>query len=155
MDDEETDNADGVMIPMCHPCFTGDTIAWKVIRSRQARKTHGDTDGKFIITTLTKRHYKPEIFKPKMWVPPMEARPRNIIRLNITAPKKTSTGTYTVNSEIFARILYSPIAFKDIFATLKLRLWHDMPISANNRVISPFCESFIFTKLCTCQVSRK
>ena len=59
---------------------------------RHARKIHGDTDGKFIITTLTNTHYKPEIFKPKTWTPPMEARPRNIIRLHITTPK-TSTAT--------------------------------------------------------------
>ena len=58
------------------------------------KKTHGDTDRKFIITTLTNTHYKPEIFKPKTWVPPMEARPRNIIRLNITTPKKTFTGIH-------------------------------------------------------------
>ena len=67
---------------------------------RHASKTHRDTDGKFIITTLTNTHYKPEIFKPKTWVPPMEARPRNIIRLNITTPKKTSTGTYTQREDI-------------------------------------------------------
>ena len=66
---------------------------------RHARKTHGDTDGKFIITTLTNTHYKPEIFKPKTWTPSMEARPRNIIRLNITTPK-TSTGTYTHREDI-------------------------------------------------------
>ena len=28
---------------------------------------------------------------------------------------------FTVNSEIFARILFSPIALKDIFAAFKLR----------------------------------
>ena len=66
---------------------------------RHARKTHGDTDGKFIITTLTNTHYKPEIFKPKTWTRPMEARPRNIIRLNITTPK-TSTATYTQREDI-------------------------------------------------------
>ena len=63
------------------------------------KKAHRDTDGKFIITTLTNTHYKPEIFKPKTWTPPMEARPRNIIRLNITTPK-TSTGTYTQREDI-------------------------------------------------------
>ena len=31
---------------------------------------------------------------------------------------------------------------KDIFATYKSRVWHDLPISVNDRVISPFCESF-------------
>ena len=29
----------------------------------------------------------------------------------------------TVNPEIFARILFSPIALKDIFATLKIRYY--------------------------------
>ena len=33
---------------------------------------------------------------------------------------KVSGLTTTVNSEIFARILFSGIAFKDIFATLKM-----------------------------------
>ena len=28
-----------------------------------------------------------------------------------------------------------------------MRLWHDLPISVNDRVISPFREDFIFTKL--------
>ena len=67
---------------------------------RHTRKTHGDTDEKFIITTLTNTHYKPEIFNSKTWTPPMEARPRNIIRLNTTTPKKTSTGTYTQREDI-------------------------------------------------------
>ena len=28
----------------------------------------------------------------------------------------------------------------------KSRVWYDLPISVNDRVISPFCEGFIFTK---------
>ena len=40
----------------------------------------------------------------------------------------------TANSEIFARILLSQIALKDIFA---MRLEH-LPSSVNDRVISPF-----------------
>ena len=36
-----------------------------------------------------------------------------------------------------------------------LRLGYDFPISVNNRVISPFCKDFIFTKLRICKVSRK
>ena len=44
---------------------------------------------------------------------------------------------HTVNMEIFAGILFSRIAFKDIFVKLKnWRLGHDLPISVNNRVIS-------------------
>ena len=35
------------------------------------------------------------------------------------------------------------------------RLWQDLPISINERVILPFREGFIFTKLRTCEVSRK
>ena len=34
---------------------------------------------------------------------------------------------HTVNPEIFARILFSRYALKEIFATLKSRLWHDLP----------------------------
>ena len=61
----------------------------------------------------------------------------------------------TVNSEIFERILFSQIALKDIFVTLKnSRLRHDLPISVNDRVILPFHEDFIFAKLCICEVSR-
>ena len=61
-----------------------------------------------------------------------------------------------VNSEIFARILLSQIAFKDIFATLKnSRLEHDLPVSVNDRVIWPFREGFSFAKLRTCEVLRK
>ena len=35
------------------------------------------------------------------------------------------------------------------------RLGHDLPASVNDRVILPFLEDFIFTKLCICKVSRK
>ena len=35
------------------------------------------------------------------------------------------------------------------------RLRHDIPISVNDRVISPFREDFVFTKLRICEVSRK
>ena len=51
--------------------------------------------------------------------------------------------------EIFARILFSRTAFKHVFAMLKSRLGHDLPMSVNDRVISPFREDFI------CEVSRK
>ena len=40
----------------------------------------------------------------------------------------------TVNSEIFARILFSRIALKDIFAKYKKsRLWHDLPASVKDK----------------------
>ena len=35
------------------------------------------------------------------------------------------------------------------------RLGYGLPISVNNRVILLFREGLIFTKLCTCEVSRK
>ena len=35
------------------------------------------------------------------------------------------------------------------------RLRYDLPISVIDRMISPFCEDFIFTKLRICEVSRK
>ena len=49
-------------------------------------------------------------------------------------------------------ILFSRIALKDIFATLKIReLGHGLPTSVNERVISAFREGLIFTKLPICE----
>ena len=62
---------------------------------------------------------------------------------------------YTVNSEIFARILFSRIAFRHIFDAQNSRLRHDLPISVNNRVGLLFREGFASTKLCICEVLRK
>ena len=50
-----------------------------------------------------------------------------------------------MNSEFFARILFSLIALKDIFATFNLRPGHDLHISVKGRVILPYCE-FYFHK---------
>ena len=61
----------------------------------------------------------------------------------------------TVNPEIFARILFSRIALKDIFVALKFAIFHDLRILVNYRVVSPFREDFVFTKLRICEVSRK
>ena len=61
-----------------------------------------------------------------------------------------------VDLEIFMRILFSRNSIKSHISDVKkLRLWQDLPISINNRVILPFCEGFIFTKLRICEVSRK
>ena len=37
----------------------------------------------------------------------------------------------------------------------KTQIRQDLPLSINNRVIVPFREGFIFTKLRICEVSRK
>ena len=58
-----------------------------------------------------------------------------------------------VNLEIFARILFSRIALKTYLGSLNLQLGHDLPISVNDRLISPYRESFIFTKLSIWEVS--
>ena len=51
----------------------------------------------------------------------------------------------TVNSEIFASILFSRIAFKDIFATLKIgEPGNDFATSVKDKESSPFREGFIF-----------
>ena len=54
-----------------------------------------------------------------------------------------------LNLEIFARILFSGIVFKNghIYAIKNSRLGHDLPVSVNDRVISPYQESFIFVKI--------
>ena len=56
----------------------------------------------------------------------------------------------TVNSEIFANSVK-----RHIWDVQNSPLGHDLPISVNGRVISPYHESFIFTKLRICEVSRK
>ena len=57
---------------------------------------------------------------------------------------------HTVNSEIFVRILCLRIALKDIHTCIcrvkNSHLRHDLPL-VNDRLISPFHEYFIFTKL--------
>ena len=73
------------------------------------------------------------------------------------------SGKFTVNPEIFASVLFSLNIFYlinslhvDIFAAFKnSRLVHDLLISVNDRMISPFRKDFIFTKLRICEVSRK
>ena len=60
----------------------------------------------------------------------------------------------TVNSEFFARILFSRIALKDICDVKNSGQGRDLLISVK-RVISPIREDIIFTKLCICEVSRK
>ena len=50
--------------------------------------------------------------------------------------------SYTLNPEIFARILFPRIALKDLLSLLG----YDLHISVVDRVISPFREDFIFTK---------
>ena len=49
------------------------------------------------------------------------------------------------NSEFFARILFSRIVLKNIYDIKNSCLWHDLPTSVNDRVISSFHEGFIFT----------
>ena len=57
----------------------------------------------------------------------------------------------TVNPDI----LFSRIALKHIYNAKNSRLWHVLPLSVDDRVISPFLEGLIFTKLRICEVSRK
>ena len=56
-----------------------------------SRKTHNDTDGKFVIVTTTNKRYHPDIQKPAKWIPPAEARTRADQRptiYQITIPKR-------------------------------------------------------------------
>ena len=60
----------------------------------------------------------------------------------------TECNRNTVNPEIFARIIFFTNSFKRHSCGAKnLGLVHVLPISVINRVISPFCEDFIFAKL--------
>ena len=44
---------------------------------------------------------------------------------------------------------------RHIYHVINSRLWHDLPTSVNDRVISPFREGFNFTKLRYSEVLRK
>ena len=62
--------------------------------------------------------------------------------------KYRRSDAHVVNSEVFARILFSQKELKAIFATLKItRLGHDLPTSVNDRVILPFCEGFFYSEV--------
>ena len=76
-----------------------ENICKKRKRTTSCKEHTQDTNGKFITTTL-KKNYKPERFKLKNSVPPMEARPKNIIRIKIATPKKTSTSTAALREDI-------------------------------------------------------
>ena len=66
------------------------------------------------------------------------------------------TKTDTVNSEIFARILFSGISVKIHICDVKyMQLENDLTILVNNRVSTTFRKGLIFTKLRLCKVSRK
>ena len=54
--------------------------------------------------------------------------------------------TNTVNLEIFMNSVKRHTCIYDVKSS---QLWLDLPISINDRVISPFGNSFIFTKLRT------
>ena len=69
-------------------------------------------------------------------------------------PSMRKVGSYTVNPEIFATILIFANSVKRHTFDWKIsRQGYDSPISVVERVISPFCEDFIFTKLRICEVS--
>ena len=70
---------------------------------------------------------------------------------------------FDINLDAFIHFDYCKFGnFRDIFFAnsvighicdvKKSRLGHDLPISVQDRVILPFCENFIFTKL---RISRK
>ena len=60
----------------------------------------------------------------------------------------------SVNLEIFTRILFFANSVKRHICDIKKsRLGHDLATSVNDRVILPFREGLIRTKLCRCKVS--
>ena len=69
------------------------------------------------------------------------------------------TDSYTIpycKSENFREnFIFANSVKRHICDIKNLRLWHSFPRSVNGRVISVFCEDFIFTKLRMCEVSRK
>ena len=49
--------------------------------------------------------------------------------------------------------IFANIVIRHICDVKNWRLWHDLPRSVNDSVISPFHEGFIFAKLCSREVS--
>ena len=61
-----------------------------------------------------------------------------------------------VNLDFFARFLFLANSVKrHICDVNNSQLGDFLPFSVNKRMVSPFCESFSFTELRTCEVSRK
>ena len=57
-------------------------------------------------------------------------------------------GHYTVNSEMCEIFIFAKSIKRHICDVNNSQLGHDLPSSVNNRMILPFREGFIFTKLC-------
>ena len=68
--------------------------------------------------------------------------------------KQSLKSSVIVNSKIIARILFSQIALRHICDVKNSRLWHDLPVSVNDRLILPFHKDFIFMKLPICEGTK-
>ena len=76
-----------------------------------------------------------------------------MLALYITSHYKTVLDT--VNWEIFARIFFGNSVKRLICGVNNSRLWQDLPISVNDRVIWPFHEGLILMKLHIWEVLQK
>ena len=56
-------------------------------------------------------------------------------------------GTNCKYGNLHENFIFSNSVKRHICHVKNLLLGHDLPISVNDRVISPFCDDFIFTKL--------
>ena len=63
--------------------------------------------------------------------------------------------TFCKSGNFRENFIFANSAQRHICEAIYSRLGHDFSISVNKRVISPFCEDFIFTKLRICKVPRK
>ena len=64
-------------------------------------------------------------------------------------------GTYCRFGNFRENFIFANSFKRHISDVKNSRIRQDLPISINDRVISPFREGFIFTKLRICEVSRK
>ena len=63
--------------------------------------------------------------------------------------------TYCKSVNLRANFIFANSVKRNICDVKYSRLRHDLPISVNDRVISPLREDFIFTILRICEVLRK
>ena len=78
--------------------------------------------------------------------------------MNLALSKTPNYYNYDINHFILENVSYiakGPKYYRHIYDVKSSRLEHDLPILVNDRVISPFREGYIFTKLHIQKFSRE
>ena len=84
-------------------------------------KVHRDHEGKFIIVTTKNTRYRPDIFAPKPWTPPQEARPRKGTIYTITIPSSSNfnESQRPPSTTSQPECIWTPLTLTEIDSTFK------------------------------------